>query len=287
MAPEGDELLRTAAAHVTGRVPTASPTDLAGRVRLALSGQEFECADDIAVLERERLVGIVPIERLLAARDDVRLGDLMDPDPPCVSPRHPQEAVAWKMIRHGENSIAVVDEGRFIGLIPPHAMLAVLLAEHDEDVARLGGYVASTRRARLAAEEDVRRRLLHRLPWLAVGLFGAMLSALIVGAFEDELKKQVLLAFFIPGVVYMADAVGTQTEAILIRAMAVGVSVRDVVRRELIAGVAIGALIAIGFLPFALVVWGDEATAAAVSLALFASCSIATLVAMTLPWLFQ
>ena len=94
--------------------------------------------------------------------------------------------------------------------------------------------IASTRRARQAAEEAVRRRLLHRLPWLLVGLVGAMPPPLLVGAFEDELEKQVLLAFFVPAIVYMADAVGTQTEAIFIRGLAVGVSVRGVVRRELI-----------------------------------------------------
>jgi magnesium transporter len=36
-----------------------------------------------------------------------------------------------------------------------------------------------------------------------------------------------------------------------------------------------------------LVGWGDGGVAAAVALALFASCSIATLVAMALPWLYS
>ena len=44
---------------------------------------------------------------------------------------------------------------------------------------------------------------------------------------------------------------------------------------------------AAAFLPFALLGWGDERVAVAVSLALLASCSIATIVAMALPWLFQ
>ena len=41
----------------------------------------------------------------------------------------------------------------------------------------------------------------------------------IVGGFEDQLEMNVLLAFFIPAIVYMADAVGTQTETVLIRAL--------------------------------------------------------------------
>lgn len=37
-------------------------------------------------------------------------------------------------------------------------------------------------------------------------------------------------------------------------------------------------------MPFALLVWDDAGLALAVSLALLASCAIATLVAMLLPW---
>jgi magnesium transporter len=69
------------------------------------------------------------------------------------------------MVERHECSLAVVDDdGRFLGLIPPHRMLAVLLDEHDEDLARLGGYLAGTRRARGAAEEPIGRRLWHRQP---------------------------------------------------------------------------------------------------------------------------
>jgi magnesium transporter len=192
------------------------------------------------------------------------------------------------MVTRGQSSVAVVDpSGRFIGLIPPHRMLAVLLAAHDEDVARLGGYLVGSDRARRAAEEPVARRLWHRLPWLLLGLLGGVASAGIVGAFEHELERNVLLAFFVPGVVYMADAVGTQTEALLIRGLSVGVAVRTVVWREALTGGVIGVVVAAAFLPLALFVWGDGRVAVAVALALLASCAIATLVAMALPWAFQ
>jgi magnesium transporter len=133
----------------------------------------------------------------------------------------------------------------------------------------------------------VTQRLYHRLPWLLLGLVGAMTSALLVGAFEEQLDKKVLLAFFVPAVVYMADAVGTQTETVLIRGLSVGVTVREVALRELLTGAVVGAVVGAAFVPFALVGWGDGEVAAAVALALFASCSIATLVAMALPWLFH
>ena len=171
------------------------------------------------------------------------------------------------MVRRQQSNLAVARLGwrlhRARALAP---LIGRLLAEHDEDAARLGGYLASSGRARLAAEEPVSRRLLHRLPWLLVGLVGAMASAMIVGAFEAQLDEVVLLAFFVPAVVYMADAVGTQTETLLIRGMSASIDMRTVVRRELITGVLIGVLIGLAFFPFALIGWGDADVALAVAL---------------------
>jgi len=280
--------LGTAADHLTDRVPTAAPSDTAAEVRRSLVGACHESVADVAVLDGERLVGLVGIERVLAADGSSTMASLMDPDPPVVAPGVDQERAAARMVLHGETSMAVVDEsGRFRGLIPPNRMLTVLLEEHEEDVARLAGYLSSTARARLAAEEDVPQRVWHRLPWLLLGLAGAVVAALVVGSFEEQLSEEVLLAFFVPGVVYMADAVGTQTEAVVIRGIAVGVPLRRIVGRELLSGLVIGVIVAAAFVPIAWVVWSDSALALAVALALFASCATATVVAMGLPYLLH
>ena len=169
-------------------------------------------------------------------------------------------------------------------MVPPDRLLAVLLDQRPTDFARLGGYLAGTKQAREAATEPVVRRLWHRLPWLLLGLLGAMTATVPVGAFEAQLEAKVLLAFFVPGVVYMADAAGTQTEVLLIRGLSAGVPLAGAAQRELVTGPALGAVVAAAFLPFAWLVWGDGRVAATVASALFADCSIATLVAMLLPW---
>jgi magnesium transporter len=277
-----------ASEHATLRVPTAGPGEAAGEVRASLAGGSFDSAADIVVLDRGVLIGTVPMEALLAAKPEATISTLANADPPTVTPGTSAEVAASVMAERGEGSVAVVDAGgRFVGLIPPNRVLYVLLEEHEEDLARIGGFRAGSGRAREAAEESVARRLRHRLPWLLIGLVGAMASALLVGSFEQQLNDKVILAFFVPAVVYMADAVGTQTEAILIRGLSVGVAVRDVLLRELVTGAITGAVVGAAFVPFVLIGWGDAALAVAVALALFASCSIATLVAMALPWLFQ
>jgi magnesium transporter len=265
-------------------VPRGAPTAQVGEMRAALFKGLFASATEIAVVDGSRLVGIVPIEALLEASDGALLGDLVQ-TPVTAAPEEDVETATRAVARASARSLAVVDgDGRFHGLVPAGRLLQVLEMEHEEDLARIGGFLSGASQARTAAEETVARRLWHRLPWLALGLLGAMASAAVVGAYEEEIRKEVLLAFFVPAVVYMADAVGTQTEAVVIRGMAMGISIRSVFARELAGGIVIGALLGALFFLFVLAVWSEMRVAAAVSLALGISCSIASLVAMALPY---
>lgn len=271
--------------HGVGAVPLQASACV-GEARERLAGSSFS-GPDLPVCAGERLVGIVPVERLLAARDDALLESVMD-QPVVATSDDDQERVALQAARSHARSVAVVDEsGRFLHMVAPETVIAVLSDEHEEDLARIGGFLARSGPARTAAEEDVRLRLWHRLPWLAIGLGGAMASAGIVASFEEQLERQVLLAFFVPAVVYMADAVGTQTETVVIRGMAIGVSLRSIARRELATGAIIGVLLAAVFFVFARAVWGDVRVAAVVSLALLVSASVATVIAMSLPYALQ
>lgn len=281
------DLLGTAIQHASTNVPVASSRDDVATVVSALRGNRFDSASVIAVLDGARLVGVMSIERLLAARPTTVVSDVMDTEPPTVAPHTDQEHAAWRAVQRGEPGLAVVDQaGVFHGLISPQQLLGVLLEEHDEDIARLGGFMAASAEARAASTETVLKRLWHRLPWLVIGLVGALLSAVIVGAFDGQLEREVLIAFFVPGVVYIADAVGVQTTALVVRGLSVGVSIGRTAVREAITGVLVGLLLGCIALPVILL-WGNTDVAWAVSIALFAASSFATLIAMALPWLIH
>ncbi|MGH4009994.1 MAG: magnesium transporter [Pseudonocardiaceae bacterium] len=281
-------VLSTAVMHASTNVPVAAPEQSVEQVLAGLRGHSFDSVAVVAVCQDGILVGLVTMERLIAAPPDIPITEVMDPQPPTVSPDTDQEHAAWQAVHHGEAALAVVDPAkRFCGLIPPQRLLAVLLAEHDEDMARLGGFLGSAAAARSAATERLTRRLWHRLPWLLVGLAGALLAAVIVSSFQRQLEAQVLIAFFIPGVVYLADAVGTQTEALIIRGLSVGIGISRIAQREAVTGVLLGLLFAAVSYPVVLLIWQESRVAAAVSVALFAASSIATLIAMVLPWMLQ
>ena len=282
----GPGRFETAARHARTAVPVAAPQQLIGEVLRNLAGRRYESAGHIVVCEGERFVGIATIEALLAAPAANPIESVTDREAPVVHPGIDQEIAAWHAVRNGASALSVVDaQGRFVGVIPPHRLLAVLLSEHEEDLSRLGGFIKSTSTAREASQEPVERSLVHRLPWLVVGLAGALLAADLVGWFEHQLEVKVLLAFFIPGIVYLADAVGTQTETVVVRGLSVGVPLRRMVRRELLTGLVIGISLGALATPFVWWRWADVDIALTVGLAIFAACSTATLAAMTLPWL--
>jgi len=271
---------------ISTQVPRMPPQRSAGEALQALAGHSYDCASHLVVCdEAQRLLGLVRIEDLLCAPATSTLAELMDREAPVVAPGVDQEVAAWRAVRNREAALAVVDgEGRFVGLIPPHQLLAVLLAEHEEDLSRLGGFTRTREAARQVSEEPVRRSFWQRLPWLLVGLVGAMLATDLVAAFEAQLQGMLMLAFFVPGLVYLADAVGTQTETVIVRGLSVGARMRSMLRRELLVGLAMGLVLALIATPLVWWRWGDPQVALILGLSVLAACSTATLTAMSLPW---
>lgn len=278
----------TALHHACSRVPTGSPADLVSETLDSMRGQHFESAVAVAVLDNGRLRGVATIERMFAAPAGATLQDVMDSSPPVVAPDTDQEHAAWQAVHRDEPGLAVVDdEGGFRGLIAPQRLLSVLLQEHDEDMARLGGFMHSVESARATSVENVALRLWHRMPWLLVGLTGAMVSAVLMASFEAQLSVNLAVAYFVPGIVYLADAVGTQTETLAIRGLSVGVGIRGIAGRETLTGLSVGMLLGVIILPVVALFTGDPMLAAAVALAVLAAGTIATAVALALPWLLQ
>lgn len=123
-----------------------------------------------------------------------------------------------------------------------------------------------------------------RFPWLIIGLGGGLLASLVVSHFELNLRQTVALAFFIPVIAYMSDAIGTQTETVFIRALSnLKFNIGKYIVREIIVGATLGS--AFGFLAgvFAYFLANSVAVGAIVGLSLFLSMTIATGLACATP----
>jgi magnesium transporter len=92
-----------------------------------------------------------------------------------------------------------------------------------------------------------------RAGWLVILFLGEMLTASAMGYFEEEIKRAVVLALFVPLIISSGGNSGSQAATLVIRALALGeVGLRDwfrVVRREMLSGLVLGSMLgAIGFL---------------------------------------
>src|SRR5690606_6182647 len=61
-----------------------------------------------------------------------------------------------------------------------------------------------------------------RLPWLVILLFLGLLTASLIGQFEDTLSQVTILSIFIPLIAGMAGNTGTQALAVAVRGLATG-----------------------------------------------------------------
>ncbi|HSK03717.1 MAG TPA: CBS domain-containing protein, partial [Kofleriaceae bacterium] len=238
----------TAAGNISTDVPVARAQVTVADVLAMLRQRPYAAADTVfATDDRGHLIGAIAIDAVLQAPDAQPLGELVDRDFPRVREHEDQEHVAGAALAHRTLSVAVVDrEGRLIGAVPARALLAILREEHVEDLHRLAGIQREAAIGREALEGPPTRRARHRLPWLLFGLAGSMAAAALMSRFERVLAEDLAVAFFVPAIVYLADAIGTQTEAVAVRGLSLSrLTLRHLLGGELRTGLLIGTALAV------------------------------------------
>jgi magnesium transporter len=280
----------TAAGNVSTDIPVARAQAIVAEVLAMLRRRSHAAADTVfAVDERGCLIGGIALDALLQAPDAQPLGELVDREFPRVHEHEDQEHVAGAALAHQTLSVAVVaPDGRLIGAVPARSLLAILREEHVEDLHRLAGIQREAAIGREALEGPPTRRARHRLPWLLFGLAGSMAAAALVSRFERVLAENLAIAFFVPTIVYLADAIGTQTEAVVVRGLSLSrLTLRHLLAGELRTGLLIGAALAVLAFLAVLLAFGDGRLALALASAILAAGSVATTIGLVLPWLLQ
>jgi magnesium transporter len=273
--------------HVVADVARAAAGESAQGVRERLAAEHPSCVEIACIVgAHERLEGVVSIGRLFAAEPATSMAELMARDFPRVHPEDDQEHAASIALHHAVDALPVVDaSGALLGVVPPQALLQVLRREHVEDLHRLAGIVRETSRARHAIEDPPMRSARHRLPWLVVGLFACTGVTLAMASFEQLLEAHVAVAFFVPGLVYLAAAIGAQSQAIAVRGLSLTrAGVGHLLAGELRTGALVGGVL--GVLAFATIAvfFHEVRLAAAVGAALFVAGTIASGLGMLFPW---
>jgi magnesium transporter len=253
------------------------------KIRLAYGDLKEEFFYVFVVDTDGRLLGRIGLARLILSAPDELIRNIMDPEVFGVLAETDQEDVARLFQRYDLPSLPVVDrDNHLIGRITVDDIMDVIHEEAEEDYTKLAG----THEGELR-EDSVYRKAVIRLPWLVTGLFGGVLSAIVLSRFEQSLSARITLAFFVPVITAMGGNVAIQSSAVMIRGLATGqVTPRDAARR---LGREVGVSIVTGLVCAALIFgtawlwWGNLRLGGVVGGAMLAVVLLATSIGAIVP----
>ncbi len=192
-----------------------------------------------------RLVGGVPLDRLLRTRRSVLLTAVKSEQRHVVHASDDQEDVARLFEHYNLVSAPVVDEsGRLVGVITIDDVVDVIQEEADEDLRAMAGVGSDEE-----LSDSVPYTARARLPWLIVNLGTAFLAAFIIGLFSKTIEQMVALAVLMPIVASMGGNAANQTMTVAVRALATkdlgSHNAPRVIRREVLVGLCNGLLLSV------------------------------------------
>ena len=252
------------------------PSQTVGKIEdlLDVRAGEFETIGYVYVVDENGvLLGVTSLKQVLQAAPTTRLEEIMNKDVVFIKQRSRQERAVFVALRHGLKAIPVVDnEKRLIGIIRHHAILSIFHRDMREYVLRSGGihpHVKEIESLKTPASRLVRARL----PSLFIGLFGGLIAAAIISNFESFLNEYIILASFIPVIVYLSDAIGTQSQTLVVRMFALepNFSLRRYMFREIKIGSFLGFIFAISLFAAASLGWGKFDLGIVIGISIFLS----------------
>ncbi len=164
---------------------------------------------------RHHPVGTCALSWILRAPRSIALTDVMAREQTLLPVTMDQEEVALRFQKYALISAAVVDEdGRLVGQITVDDVVHIIQEEAGEDALLLSGAGDGD------INEPIKYTIRTRLTWLVVNLGTAVIASSVVGLFQGAIAKFALLAVLMPIVSGMGGNAGTQTLAVVVRALA-------------------------------------------------------------------
>ena len=274
------------------RVPAVLPSATIGDIEKILlqKTKDFESINYVYILnEAKNLVGVISIKEIFRQPKSTPVSAVMIKEIVFARPHSDREKVAYLALKNNLKAIPIIDKNNeFLGVVLSDAILQTLYEEGREDIFRLAGVHKNAAVFDNVLKLPILRSLKHRFPWLLLGLIGGVVAAKIIGFFEPILKENLILAAFIPLIVYMADAVGTQMEVFIIRDLAFNPALNffKYLYRQLLIIFFIGSLVSITLFLVSLILYKELAISFVLAIALFIAVFSSVITGLLIPYLF-
>ncbi|MBI3851689.1 MAG: magnesium transporter [Verrucomicrobia bacterium] len=214
---------------------------------LRREGRRRESLNQLYVVdEKGKLVDWVRLRNLVVAEPSTPVVELLENRNIALRATDDQETAIAAFKKYDVTILPVMDvKDVLVGVVTVDDVLDLAEKEATEDIQKLGGMEAlDAPYLKIGLLSMIKKRA----GWLSILFVSEMFTATAMGYFEGEIAKAAVLALFLPLILSSGGNSGSQATSLIIRAMAVrDVDLRDwwrVLRRELLAGVALGAVLA-------------------------------------------
>jgi len=205
--------------------------------------------------EKAKLLDDITIKDFILAEPKNKVADIMDGNYVALNVHDDQEDAVEVFKKYDRIALPVVDKYNvLIGIVTVDDVLDVAEEEATEDIHKLAAVEAFEEPfPTIPLLEMVKKRAV----WLTILFIAQILTAIVMGYFESEISKAIVLSIFIPLIISSGGNSGSQAATLVIRAMAVGeITLNDwwrIMQREIFSGLMIGLILGLlGFLQVAL-----------------------------------
>jgi magnesium transporter len=233
--------------------------------------------------ENHKLLGLLPLKKLLLANTKATISNLYNPNVRRVKTYTEDDEVATIMEKYDLVALPVVDElNRLVGRITIDDVVDVIKEEAEKDYQLASGISSDVDQS-----DNVWQLTRARLPWLIIGMIGGMAAAAVIGVYEESIALIPAMAFFIPLITAMAGNIGVQSSAIIVQGLAnnsleLG-GILNKLRKEFVVAALNGFVLSILAFIASYLFYGDYHLGGSVAMALFTVIIVAALLGTLVP----
>ncbi len=237
--------------------------------------------------DTEKLKGVLSLKKLITTNTNTKISNIFNHDVRKVNTDIRQEEVAEIMDKYDLVAIPVVDDiGRLKGRITFDDVIDFVREEAEKDYQMVSGISGD-----VDSGDKVFQVLKARFPWLLIGMFGGILSSLVLSRHEATINRVTQMAFFIPLIAAMGGNVGVQSSSIVVKSIASGVRDIATTSQKLVKEILVAVITATSF---SLLIFGynffrqgESNITYLVSISLFAVILFASLFGTVIPLLLH
>ncbi|MDR2969919.1 MAG: magnesium transporter [Tannerellaceae bacterium] len=231
----------------------------------------------------ERLLGVLPLQRLITNPSVSKIKHVMKKDPVAVHDNDSIEEVAQTIEKYDLVALPVIDSiGRLVGRITIDDVMDKVREQHERDYQLASGISQD-----VETSDNVFLQTAARLPWLLIGMVGGLGNSMILGGFESSIASNPKMALFFPLIGGTGGNVGIQSSAIVVQGLAnKSLKIEDIwsqVLKESAVALINASIISLVVFIYNFFTLGDRIVTASVSLSLFAVVIFASMFGTLVP----